>query len=177
MEILSLSLPREREILRLKQKDAVSLLGGIELQPSPEPSSDSVARMGFDPYITRRLFTFMPLRVLELPPQERTWEVLRSLFDGLEELHGLTGATNLTTWQVGRNIRLPDAALTSQVSKVVGDVKVWKHVRNHQLAYVRTTHTVRTHTRWLSTALTSPTVIFRQRYNHPRNIPSPVARG
>jgi len=101
--------------------------------------------MGFDPYITRRLFTFMPLRVLELPPQERTWEVLRSLFDGLEELHELIGATNVTTWQVGRGIRFPDATLTSQVSKVVGDVKVWKHVRDHQLAYIRTTHMVRAH--------------------------------
>ena len=132
-------------MLQLKRRDAVSLLGRIELQPSPEPSTNSAARMGFDPYITRRLFTFMPLRVLELPPQERTWEVLRSLFDGLEELHELTGARNLTTWQVGRSIWLPNAALTSQVSKVVGDVKVWKHARDHQLAYIRTTHMVRAH--------------------------------
>ena len=101
MEILSLSLPREREILRVKREDAISLLEGIQLHPSPEPSTDSVARMGFDPYVTRRLFAFMPLRVSELPPQERTWEALRFLFSGLEELYELTGATNVTTWQVG----------------------------------------------------------------------------
>ena len=101
MEIASLGLPREREMLQLKRRDAVSLLEGIELQPSPEPSADSVARMGFDPYITRRLFAFMPLRVLELPPQEHTWKALRSLFNGLEELYELTGATDVTTWQVG----------------------------------------------------------------------------
>jgi hypothetical protein len=88
-------------MLRLKRKDAISLLEKIELQPSPEPSTDSVARMGFDPYVTRRLFAFMPLRVLELPPQAHTWKVLGSLFSGLEELYELTGATNLTTWQVG----------------------------------------------------------------------------
>jgi len=164
-------------MLRLKRKDAVALLVGIELRSSPEPSTDSVARMGFDPYITRRLFTFMPLCVLELPPQERTWEVLRSLFDGLEELHELTGSTNVTTWQVGRDIRLPDAALTSQVSKIVGDVKVWKHVRDHQLAYIRTTHMVRAHPRWIFIVLTSVAVIFRQWYNRPRNIPTPVACG
>lgn len=101
MEIVSLSLPREREILQLKRKDAVSLLERIELQPSPEPSTDSVARMGFDPYITRRLFAFMPLRVLELPTQEHTWKVLRSLFSGLEELYELAGVENVATWQVG----------------------------------------------------------------------------
>lgn len=88
-------------MLQLKREDAVSLLERIELRPSPEPSTDSVARMGFDPYITRRLFAFMPLRVLELPPQEHTWKALRSLLDGLEELYELTGATNVTTWQVG----------------------------------------------------------------------------
>lgn len=122
LEIFSLSLPREREILESKRKDAVSLLERIELQPSPEPPTDSVARMAFDPYITRRLFAFMPLRVLELPPQDRTWKVLGSFFSGLEELYKLTGVTNVTTWQI------------------VGDIKVWKHVRDHQLTYVRAIH-------------------------------------
>lgn len=122
LEIINLSLPREREILELKRRDAVSLLGRIELRPPPEPASDSVARTGFDPYITRRLFAFMPLRVLELPPQEQTWRTLRSLFIGLEELYELTGATNLTTWQT------------------VGDVKVWRHLHTRQLTYVRALH-------------------------------------
>jgi hypothetical protein len=90
-------------MLELKRKDAVSLLERIELQPSPEPAPDSVARMAFDPYITRRLFAFMPLRVLELPPQERTWKTLKYLFSGLEELYELTGAVNATTWQVSQN--------------------------------------------------------------------------
>ena len=88
-------------MLQLKRKDVVSLLERIEQQPSPEPPTDSVARMGFDPYITRRLFAFMPLRVLELPPQEHAWRALRSLFSGLEDLYELTGATNVTTWHVG----------------------------------------------------------------------------
>lgn len=103
LEVVNLSLPREREILDLKRKDAVSLLERIELQPSPEPTRDSIARMAFDPYITRRLFAFMPLRVLELPPQDSTWKALRSLFSGLEELYELTGTMNVTTWQVGSN--------------------------------------------------------------------------
>ena len=90
-------------MLESKRKDAVSLLEKIELQPSPEPPTDSVARMAFDPYITRRLFAFMPLRVLELPPQDRTWKALGSFFNGLEELYKLTGVTNVTTWQVGPN--------------------------------------------------------------------------
>lgn len=99
-------------MLRIKRKDAISLLERIELQPSPEPFTDSAARMGFDPYITRRLFAFMPLRVLELPPQEHAWKALRSLFDELEELYELTGVANVTTWQVGSNTRLSDTALT-----------------------------------------------------------------
>ena len=106
LEIFSLNLPREREILELKRKDAVSFLERIELQPSPEPATDSVARMAFDPYITRRLFAFMPLRVLELPSQDHTWQALRSLFSGLEELYELSGTTNVATWQVGPNTRL-----------------------------------------------------------------------
>ena len=40
-------------------------------------------------------------------------------------------------------IRLPDTALTLYISKVVGDVKIWKHVRDHQLTYIRATHMVR----------------------------------
>lgn len=99
-------------MLLVKREDAASLLEGIELRPSPEPSTDSVARMGFDPYITRRLFAFMPLRVLELPPQKHTWNSLRSLLGGLEELYELTGTTNVTTWQVGFNLRLPDSTST-----------------------------------------------------------------
>lgn len=91
-------------MLELKRQDAISLLERIELQPSPEPATDSVARVAFDPYITRRLFAFMPLRVLELPPQARTWKALRSLFSGLGELYGLTGAMDVATWQVGRSI-------------------------------------------------------------------------
>lgn len=60
--------------------------------------------MAFDPYVTRRLFAFMPLRVLQLPPQDRTWQALRSLFSGLEELYELTGTMDLATWQVGLNV-------------------------------------------------------------------------
>lgn len=91
-------------MLELKRRDAISFLERIELEPSPEPPTDSVARMAFDPYITRRLFAFMPLRVLKLPSQDRTWKALRSLFSGLEELYELTGTMNVATWQVGSSI-------------------------------------------------------------------------
>ena len=91
-------------MLELKRKDAISSLERIELQPPPEPATDSIARMAFDPYITRRLFAFMPLRVLELPPQDRAWKALRSLFSGLKELYELTGTMNVATWQVSSNI-------------------------------------------------------------------------
>jgi len=44
-----------------------------------------------------------------------------------------------------KHIRLADTALTRYISQIVGDVKVWKHVHDHQLTYIRATHMVRVH--------------------------------
>jgi hypothetical protein len=153
----------------------------MELKPSPEPATDSVARMAFDPYITRRLFAFMPLRVLELPPQDRTWKALATFFSGLDELYELTGATNVTTWQVDSKISGYMTPYSLCASEVVGDVKVWKHINDHQLTYIRATHMVRMHFAWLSRGyfpvLTSGAVVFRQRHSCSRVISTSMAGG
>lgn len=40
-------------------------------------------------------------------------------------------------------IWLLDTALTFQISKIVGEVKVWKRIRDHQLTYIRALHMAR----------------------------------
>lgn len=44
----------------------------------------------------------MPLKVLELPEMEETWERVEKLLDGLEEVCEMVGVGNLMTWKVGR---------------------------------------------------------------------------
>ncbi|KAI0062099.1 Mak10-domain-containing protein [Artomyces pyxidatus] len=73
--------------------------------PIPSPNSSSPAVLAFDPYITRRLSSIMPLRVLELPPLETTWAALASLLRGLSEVGTLVGTPSLMTWKVVGDLR------------------------------------------------------------------------
>lgn len=79
---------------------AFTHLKTIRKHPSPDPAPGSAANLAFDPFIGRRLNTFVPIRVLEIPSHEATWVAIATLLDGWRELRQLTLTTDLTTWQV-----------------------------------------------------------------------------
>jgi hypothetical protein len=72
----------------------------IRSNPYPAPAIDSPARLAFDPHITRRLNSTAPLRVVDPPAIERTWDAVETLLDGLSELSVLSITTSLSTWEV-----------------------------------------------------------------------------
>ncbi|KIY68793.1 hypothetical protein CYLTODRAFT_373907 [Cylindrobasidium torrendii FP15055 ss-10] len=74
-------------------------LAYVRQHSAPAPSRDSPAHLAFDPYIGRRLVTFIPIRVLELPPVEHSWDAIQRLLDGWQEMATLAYSHSLTAWE------------------------------------------------------------------------------
>lgn len=67
---------------------------------SPEPIPGSIPYLSFDPYIARRLNSFIPLRVLDIPGHEQTCNTIEALLDGWYELSLLSITKDISTWEV-----------------------------------------------------------------------------
>ncbi|TFK45527.1 hypothetical protein OE88DRAFT_1784499, partial [Heliocybe sulcata] len=100
IELMTPRLPEEHEKLRAHIATARDLVEGFKSRPIPTPPSGSPAHLVFDPYITRRLHSFMPLRPIQLPAQEKAWECITAALDGWQKLYHLSTVTSLTTWKV-----------------------------------------------------------------------------
>ncbi|KAA1475811.1 Mak10-domain-containing protein [Dentipellis sp. KUC8613] len=88
--------------------------------PTPTiPPPGSPGALAFDPHITRRLNSFVPLKSLTLPPQEQTWDALDGLLRGFEELSRLSTVDYLYTW------------------KIAGNLRATSHVPNQRLPFLR----------------------------------------
>jgi N-alpha-acetyltransferase 35, NatC auxiliary subunit len=79
-------------------------LNNVRSNLPPELAPHSPATLAFDPHITRRLNSFMPLRTHCLPPQDRTWAALADFFDGWAEICKISGIASLATWKVKEDI-------------------------------------------------------------------------
>ena len=66
----------------------------------PEPVPHSPAAFAFDPRITRKLNSFMPLRSHQLPPQDRAWDALADMFDGWAKVCKISAVASLSAWKV-----------------------------------------------------------------------------
>ncbi len=66
----------------------------------PEPAPHSPAAFAFDPRITRKLNSFMPLRAHQLPAQDVAWSALADMFDGWAELCKISTVASLSAWKV-----------------------------------------------------------------------------
>ncbi|KAF5349588.1 hypothetical protein D9756_008923 [Leucocoprinus leucothites] len=88
-------------------------------QSIPEPHQESAAHLAFDPYISKRLNTAVPIRVLPLGSPNDTWQALTVFFEGLREITRLASAHSLTTW------------------KVIGNLRVWTAKSPIQQPYIR----------------------------------------
>ncbi|GLB35595.1 putative mak10 subunit, NatC N(alpha)-terminal acetyltransferase [Lyophyllum shimeji] len=95
--------PSEYQNLIDSAREALNI---IRSHPSSEPDLTSPAHDAFDPSIARRLKTFVPLRVIPLPPPDNTWQAVDALLDGWQEISLLAQAHSLTTWEIVGNLRV-----------------------------------------------------------------------
>jgi hypothetical protein len=78
----------------------------VESLPASTPPPESPAHAVFDPAVSRRLNTFMPIRIHELPSQDTTWKTLGLLIDGWADIYRLSVTTDISSWEIDGNISL-----------------------------------------------------------------------
>ncbi|KAI4518159.1 hypothetical protein K525DRAFT_288711 [Schizophyllum commune Loenen D] len=78
----------------------------MQMTLPPTPPSNSPAQLAFDPYIARRLNTFIPVRVITLRPVEETLNDVAHMVDRWEEVASLTVVSDLTIWRTVGDLRL-----------------------------------------------------------------------
>jgi len=72
----------------------------LRLHPFSMPETECPSKPAFDPYITRRLNSFAPLRTVEPLSTEETWNSIESLIEGWYEVSVLSRTTKISTWEV-----------------------------------------------------------------------------
>lgn len=72
----------------------------ITSEPDIQVPDNSPAHAAFDPYISRRLNTCVPVRIVPVVTGEMNWSVLRSFLDGLQEMTLLVVYHHLSIWEV-----------------------------------------------------------------------------
>ncbi|KAJ2914192.1 hypothetical protein MD484_g6206, partial [Candolleomyces efflorescens] len=72
----------------------------ITSEPDIQVPDNSPARAAFDPYISRRLNTCVPVRIVPVVTGEMNWSTLRSFLDGLQEMTTLVVRHHLSIWEV-----------------------------------------------------------------------------
>ncbi|KAI9069479.1 Mak10-domain-containing protein [Trametes sanguinea] len=84
---------------------ALALLHKIRTTKHSPIPPDSPALLAMDPYIARRLPNFMPIRVTELPSQEKIWEALEGFLDYWQEVCKLVASPLLLKWEAAGSVR------------------------------------------------------------------------
>lgn len=96
-----LNLSEHKDMLRPLLVIARNALHRVRsLPPTPNPAPGSHALLAFDPYITRRLHNFIPMRIIDLGSTETTWIQLGELLQSWEDLDRLLNSHSLSAWEV-----------------------------------------------------------------------------
>ncbi|CAL1703300.1 unnamed protein product [Somion occarium] len=119
LELFRLDLSQHRDKLRPFLVIALNELHKVQHTTISTPPPDSPALLAIDPSITRRLPNFIPIRVVALPSQEKVWQTISELLDGLNELDHLLDATSLSAWET------------------IGSLRNWSPQRTLQPPYIR----------------------------------------
>ncbi|OCB91093.1 hypothetical protein A7U60_g1658 [Sanghuangporus baumii] len=101
LRLFSLEMPRKLPFVVPLLAEARQLLALVRGQTIPPPQEASPALHAFDPRITRRLHSIMPMRPLIIPPQAETWNAVEGLLDGWEMTVGTLHASSLR-WKLSR---------------------------------------------------------------------------
>ena len=91
---------KDREHFLVLLCSAREYLQSVRLNLPPEPVPHSPVTFAFDPRITRKLNSFVPLRAHQLPPQDLAWDALADMFDGWAEICKISSVTSLSAWKV-----------------------------------------------------------------------------
>jgi hypothetical protein len=95
------SLPHDRVKVRAALRQARAHLKDIRTWQSPSPpEAGSPLVHTFDPAIIRRLTSVLPIRLVELPPQEETWRHAEAMIAGIEEACLLNESTSIPAVKV-----------------------------------------------------------------------------
>ncbi|KAL1746476.1 Mak10 subunit, NatC N-terminal acetyltransferase-domain-containing protein [Schizophyllum fasciatum] len=81
-------------------------LNAVQTNLPPTPPPNTLAHLAFDPYIARRLNTFIPVRVITLRPIEETFRDVGHMIERWEEVASLTVVPDLTIWRTVGDLRL-----------------------------------------------------------------------
>lgn len=100
LELFNATISREQAQYQELLDRARECIEFIVSQPPIEIPENSPADNAFDPYISRRLNTSVPIRVITLPPLQETWKRVATFLDGLQEMKALVQTHNPTTWEV-----------------------------------------------------------------------------
>ncbi|KAL5490669.1 MAK10 [Sanghuangporus weigelae] len=98
LRLFSLEMPRKLPFAVPLLAEARQLLALVRGQTIPPPPEGSPALHVFDPRITRRLHSIMPMRPLIIPPQADTWKAVEGLLDGWEMVYQLSNCETLLAW-------------------------------------------------------------------------------
>lgn len=118
---------------------ARQLLAIIRANPSQQPPSSSPAHAAFDPYIARKLHTFLPVRVITVPNPAQTLDAYDGLLDGCEELARLSKTYHITTWDVSHCLITTSRTCANHSSalQLLGCYRSWSSSLAAQPAYIR----------------------------------------
>ncbi|KAH7928162.1 Mak10-domain-containing protein [Leucogyrophana mollusca] len=119
LELLELQLSHGYSKLSPLVDTARSLLQGIRSNTLRDPPLGSPAYLAFDPQFARRLVSYVPLHVHQLPSQDHAWGVLAGILDSLGEVGSLAGTSSISTWEI------------------VGHMRTWAPLANRELPYIR----------------------------------------
>ena len=72
----------------------------VRTRPSKTPQDGSPALLAFDPRVSRRLHTVIPIRVVDLPEQNVVWTSLERLLYGWADVDYLRDSNSISSWQV-----------------------------------------------------------------------------
>ncbi|KAK7040262.1 N-alpha-acetyltransferase, non-catalitic subunit [Paramarasmius palmivorus] len=101
LELMEHSIHHDKERFQQLLQNARQHLYEIQTQlPIPDPPMGSPAHKAFDPYIAGRLNTFLPIRVIELPAIEESWNAWRNFLNGWEEMLTLSNTREIMSWKV-----------------------------------------------------------------------------
>ncbi|EAU81853.1 hypothetical protein CC1G_06064 [Coprinopsis cinerea okayama7 len=106
LELFNLEPTKNRSQYQSLLDDAQTFITDITSQPPPTLSPSSPAYLVFDPYISRRLNTCVPVRVIPTPTHEETWKALGAFLEGLRELSLLVDRPCLATWESVGKLRV-----------------------------------------------------------------------
>ncbi|EMD34296.1 hypothetical protein CERSUDRAFT_140689 [Gelatoporia subvermispora B] len=119
LQLLRLSVPSSAEELSAFLLHARLLLGHMKSESLYTPPETSLVNSAVDPYVTRFLHNFLPVRKLVLPGSDETWQAMERWLDGWEELGSLLGCSYVLSWEIA------------------GSLRVWTPSRATPIAFVR----------------------------------------